>query len=109
MNSASWSLAEPSLFPNNVVGQNGFVPTSGELVTGATAGLKIADFVSSFAFNSSNGLYTGAPVTNFSSTSYKSLSPQIQIVAPIPEPASMLMVALGAAVLGLRKKQKTIK
>jgi hypothetical protein len=94
MEDDNWDLEEDSILIDSVRGDQPFVVTGGELATGSVSGLKMLDF---------NGVFTmdlnASSITDFSSTDYISFMPQIQFVAPVPEPATMLLLLTGGMLL----------
>ena len=94
MDPDTWNLEEDALLINSVRGDQGFTVTGGELATGAISGLKMLDF---------NGVFTMdlnlTTISDFGPQMYISALPQIQFVAPIPEPATMLLLLTGGMLL----------
>jgi hypothetical protein len=91
MASELWTLKEVSPpMTNTVRGGPSFSPTGGALYDGAgPEELTLVDFEAGFQFQ-----FCTPSVTSFSSTSYSSLIPSVQITA-IPEPVSVLLLGIG--------------
>ena len=102
MASVNWGLVEIESFPgqtNTVSGDQVFTVTGGELADGTTSGLEILDFNVKFTMSLSG------TITDFGSTvTYTDYVPILQFNAPIPEPATMLLL-LGGGVFTLRRKR----
>jgi hypothetical protein len=98
MDADTWDLEEDALLINSVRGDQGFTVTGGELATGAISGLKMLDF---------NGVFTMdlnlTTISDFGPNMYMSALPQIQFVAPVPEPATMLLLLAGGILVRSRK------
>jgi hypothetical protein len=98
MDADTWDLEEDALMINSVRGDQNFTVTGGELATGAISGLKMLDF---------NGVFTMdlnlTTISDFGPNMYMSALPQIQFVAPVPEPATMLLLLAGGILVRSRK------
>lgn len=90
MGNATWDLVERAIPAESVRGSQPFTVTGGELATGTVSGIKMLDSDSVFTLD-----LNMTAITDFSSGDYISFMPQIQFVAPVPEPATMLLLLAG--------------
>jgi hypothetical protein len=102
-----WVIEELTPTPNKLTGQAFFTPVGGYLGGGvANPAISIGDFRADFVFSNSQP----ANITNFGSQVFSTLTNLGELkIAAVPEPASIMLLTLGGAMLGKRCKRRQIK
>ena len=98
----TWTIAEMAGTPGNMKGSVDYNPVGN---SGFNAGFGVGggDVLKMGLFRADFSIQNNGPISNFGLMSYSGMVPRVQLQA-IPEPATMLLLALGS--IGLLKKKR---